>query len=540
MANKKAKKDQEKLQADTRDKVGFFKRFAMVFESIFIISITALIFWLTPLLDLPQFALDYADRFGVPLAEVITKAFVVFSGLIILLTRYSFHLRKKVKQQQKAEEDIKQLAFFDRVTNLPNQALCENRLEHAIARASRNNTSITVLYIAIDDFKSVNDKHGHEGGDKLLQQLAKRLSSELRSGDTLARITGVEFIIMLESQTPNENISAFAETVQSKLKKCYRISMQEVHIASNIGIATYPTDGEHSKELLKNADTAMCFAKEQGRNSLAFFSKELQEKVNAKQKIATKLLTALANKEFKLHYQPIIDSHSGSVIGVEALLRWHNDLLGDLAPDVFIPIAEEIGIISHIGDWVLSQACKQNKTWQQQGFSNLTVSINLSVMQLGISDYAETVSSVLAESQLEPHYLALEFTEKVLMQDTKQSIVQLRQLRALGVLLVLDDFGMGYSSLKYLPRFKLTTLKIDGSFISNVPHSAVDVLTSRTIVALAKELSLLVIAEGVEKDEQREFVESLGVDAMQGYHFSRPVDVEAFSQLLQAPPWLQG
>ncbi|GAW95935.1 MULTISPECIES: putative bifunctional diguanylate cyclase/phosphodiesterase [Colwellia] len=540
MAKNNARKNIARLPTGKPENVGFFKRFAFAFESVFIILITAGSLWLTRLLDVPEFVRQLSSQQQHwRLDEIITLASVTVLGLLILLTRYSLYLRKKIQQQFIAEEEIKRLAFFDSLTNLPNQALCHDRLQHALSRAERNSTPIAVLFIGIQDFKAVNDKQGHEGGDKLLQQAAKRLSSELRSGDTLARITGVEFLIILESMSPTEDINAFAAKLIVKLAKCYRIAMQEMYITSNIGIAVYPNDGEHSKELIKHADTAMCFAKEQGRNSLAFFSKELQEQVNTKKKIAEQLLDAMDKEEFTLHYQPIVSTASNEIIAVEALLRWHNDLLGDLAPDVFIPIAEEIGIITKIGDWVLNQACLQNKSWQQQGYPGLVIAVNMSVMQLSITDLSSTVADSLAASHLEPQYLELEFTENTLMKDAKQSIVQLRQLSTLGVSIALDDFGTGYSSIKYLAKFKLNKLKIDGIFIKNIPKSAADVMATRAIIALARQLKLHITAEGVETAEQREFLAVSCVDSMQGYHYSRPVDAKAFALLLKSPPWLQ-
>jgi diguanylate cyclase (GGDEF)-like protein len=536
MAKNKTSKSIARVPNDMKAKPNFFRRF--VFESIFIVFITAVLLWLTRFVDVPGFAMNLSSDQGAwKLDEIITFVMIISIGLLVLLTRYSLYLHKKMKRQIIAAEEIKKLAFFDSLTNLPNLDLCHNRLEHAVARAGRNSSTIAVLFIGIENFKSVNDHQGHDGGDKLLKQVAKRLSSELRSGDTLARITGVEFIVVLESLTPNDNVNVIAEKLLAKLVKCYRISMQEVYITANIGIAVYPNDGEHSKELIKNADTAMCFAKERGRNGWTFFSKELQEQVNTKKKIAEQLRGAMEKEEFILHYQPIVSTQSSEIIGVEALLRWHNESLGDLAPDIFIPIAEEIGIITSIGDWVLSQACQQNKAWQQQGYPGIVMSINLSIMQLGIDNFASTVSSSLLDSQLEPQYLELEFTENTLMKDAKQSMVQLRQLNTLGVSLALDDFGTGYSSIKYLSKFKLNKLKIDSSFIKKLPNSAVDIMTTRAIVALAKQLKLQVIAEGVETAGQREFIEDCHIEAMQGYHFSRPVDTEAFTQLLQAPPW---
>jgi len=538
MAENKVNKPIPRVKIDTREKRGFFKRFIFAFESIFIVFITAVLLWLTRFVDVPAFALQLSsDQGDWQLDKVITFVMIISLGLLVLLTRYSLYLRKKMKRQFLAEEEIKRLAFFDSLTNLPNQELCQNRLEHALARAARNNTSIAVLFIGIDDFKAVNDQQGHDGGDKLLQQIAKRLSSELRSGDTLARITGVEFMVILETVTAKENINTFANKLLVKLTRCYRISMQEVYITGNIGIALYPNDGEHSKQLMKHADTAMCFAKEKSRNSLAFFSKELQDKVEAKKKIAEQLRGAMERDEFILNYQPIIATQSNDVVAVEALLRWHNELLGDLSPDIFIPIAEEIGIISKIGDWVLTQACQQNHAWQEKGYTDIVISINMSVMQLSINNYASTVAASLADSHLEPQYLELEFTENTLMKDVKQSIVQLKKLDSLGVSIALDDFGIGYSSIKYLSKFKLNKLKIDGSFIRKIPTSPGDAMSIKAIVAMAKELKLHITAEGVETDEQYAFMNTSNVDSMQGYYFSRPVSAVALEQLLLSRPW---
>lgn len=514
------------------------KRFAMVFESLVIVFITAVLMWSTQFFDVTAVVLELSSgQHQWQLGDVVTLIAIAVFGLVVLLTRYSLYLHRKIRQQFVAEEEIKRLAFFDSLTNLPNKELCHNRLEHALARAARNNTSIAVLFISIDDFKTVNDQQGQDGGDKLLLQIAKRLSSQLRSGDTLARVSGVDFIILLETVSPTDNINMFAGKVLSKLTKCYRIAMQEVYITGNVGVAVYPNDGEYGKELIKHADTAMCFAKEQGRNRLAFFSKELHEQMNIKKKIAEQLRGAMERNELILHFQPIIATDNNEIIAVEALLRWHNELLGDLAPGVFIPIAEEIGLIRKIGDWVLTQACLQNKAWQQQGYSSIVMTINMSVMQLGIKNYASTVSASLTESGLAAQYLELEFTENTLMKDAKQSIVQLRELSALGVSIALDDFGTGYSSIKHLAKFKLNKLKIDGSFIKNIPLSAGDIMATRSIIALAKQLKLHVTAEGVETVEQSEFMADNHVDSMQGYHFSRPVSARAFEQLLQSPTW---
>lgn len=540
MATHKVSKAVTRRSVSQPKSESLFKRFSMVFESLVIVFITAVLMWLTQYVDVTAALLNLSSaQQHWQMSDLVTFIGIAVLGLVVLLARYSVYLRRKIKQQFVAEEEIKRLAFFDNLTNLPNKELCQNRLEHALARAARNNTSIAVLFIGIDDFKTVNDQQGQEGGDKLLLQISKRLSSQLRSGDTLARISGVDFIILLEAVSPTDNINLFADKILSKLTKCYRVAMQEVYITGNVGVAVYPNDGEYGKELIKHADTAMCFAKEQGRNRLAFFSKELHDQMNIKRKIAEQLRGAIERDELVLHFQPIIAANTNEIIAVEALLRWHNELLGDLAPGVFIPIAEEIGLITKIGDWVLTQACLQNKAWQREGYSCIVMSINMSVMQLGIKNYANTVSTSLTESGLAPQYLELEFTENTLMKDAKQSIVQLKELSALGVSIALDDFGTGYSSIKHLAKFKLNKLKIDGSFIKNIPLSKGDLIATRTIIALAKQLKLHITAEGVETAKQSEFMAANHVDSMQGYHFSRPVAAKAFEQLLQSPTWQQ-
>lgn len=538
MNKKKVNKTFPRTPLDQEEKQGFFKRFAMLFESTFIVLITAASLYATRYVDVPEFVMQLSSYQQIwPLTELMTVVGISLVGLLVLFMRYSAHLRRKFRQQLNGAEKVKRLAFFDPLTNLPNKALCHDRLEHAMAHAAENNTSVGVIFIGIDDFKSVNKKQGNESGDLLLKEVAKRLSRSLSPGDTLARVTGVEFIIILESLSATDNINSIADKLLTKLIKCYRISMQETYITGNVGIAIYPNDGDNPQELIHNADTAMCFAKEQSLNSLAFFSKEMQEQAKNKKKIAENLKKALEKDELSLHYQPIVKANSHEIIGVEALLRWHNKQLGDMEPDVFIPIAEDIGIITKIGDWVLSKACQQNKIWQQQGYPHLVISVNLSAMQFSLNNYASTVGASLAASELEPQFLELEFTENTLMKDVKQSVNQLKKLRDLGVSIALDDFGTGYSSMQYLTKFPLNKLKIDGRFLKHLPESVVDASIVRSITVLAKQLKLHVTAEGVETAEQCQFIEACKIEAIQGYHFSKPLTAEAFSTLLKSPTW---
>ena len=533
MANNNVNKSTVKSKNDKETQRNILIRFPFLLEGMVIILTTMIILWVTRFIDVSALIMTFFPKQqDMAFSEAIIVISITTMGIFGLLSRYSLFLRKKMKLQYIAEEEIKRLAFFDRLTNLPNRDLCHNRLEHAVARADRNKTSIAVLLIGIDDFTVVNEQQGHDGGDKLLQQVAKRLSSQLRSGDTLARIAGVEFLIILETVEPKESINTFTKNLIAKLVSSYRIAMRDVYITANIGIALYPSDGEHSKELMLNAETAMRFAKEQGRNGLAFFSKELQEQANYRNKIAEQLRNAIDRNEFILHYQPIISAQSNQVIAVEALLRWNNKLLGNIDPNVFIPIAEEIGIICQISDWVLTQACWQNKTWQQQGYPSIVMAINVSLMELCINNYANTIASSLEKAQLEPKYLELEFTENILMKNAKQSLIQIRQLSALGVSIALDNFGTGYSSIQYLAKFKLNKLKIDGDLIKNITNNSGDIQATKAIIALAQQLKLHVTAEGVETVEQYEFMKSNNVDSMQGYHFSHPVEAQAFEQLL--------
>ena len=533
MANNNVNKSTVKSKNDKETQRNILIRFPFLLEGIVIILTTMIILWVTRFIDVSALIMTFFPKQqDMAFSEAIIVISITTMGIFGLLSRYNLFLRKKMKLQYIAEEEIKRLAFFDRLTNLPNRDLCHNRLEHAVARADRNKTSIAVLLIGIDDFTVVNEQQGHDGGDKLLQQVAKRLSSQLRSGDTLARIAGVEFLIILETVEPKESINTFTKNLIAKLVSSYRIAMRDVYITANIGIALYPSDGEHSKELMLNAETAMRFAKEQGRNGLAFFSKELQEQANYRNKIAEQLRNAIDRNEFILHYQPIISAQSNQIIAVEALLRWNNKLLGNIDPNVFIPIAEEIGIICQISDWVLTQACWQNKTWQQQGYPSIVMAINVSLMELCINNYANTIASSLEKAQLEPKYLELEFTENILMKNAKQSLIQIRQLSALGVSIALDNFGTGYSSIQYLAKFKLNKLKIDGDLIKNIPENASDIQATKAIIALAQQLKLHITVEGVETVEQYEFMKLNNVDSMQGYHFSHPVEAQAFEQLL--------
>lgn len=520
-------------------KASLLSRFAFFIEVIIVVSLAAGLFWLARTYDAFEYLIEISRKHEEwELDEIFTLLMITSVALFIILARNISYLRKEIKRRFIVEEEIKKLAFFDSLTGLPNRDLCNNRLEHTLANALRNSTMAAVLFIDLDNFKEVNDNYGHNVGDQLLKQVAKRLASELRSGDTLARIAGDEFIIVLEAITTADNVSRLAEKLIAKIGKPFDLSDQEVHVGISIGIAMYPTDGDYNQLLIKNADIAMYHSKSEGKNTFSFFSKQLDEQAKEKKKIAIQLRMAMKNKEFTLHFQPIVNAKTRVIKGAEALLRWHNASLGDVGPDIFIPIAEDIGLISVIGDWVLLQACEQTKRWQQQGHSEIVMSVNMSARQLGMNDFVNTVTACLAQTGLDAKYLELELTETTLMKDIKQAMNQLKQFHALGISIALDDFGTGYSSMSYLRKLKLSRLKIDRSFIKNIPQSEEDIMTTQAIISLAYNLKLKITAEGIETKAQQDFIEGTLTDSVQGYYYSKAVCAEEFEQLLISPPWL--
>jgi len=508
------------------------KRHAFWVEVAAITFIAAVIFWFAQAYDVFEYLVSTSREYEEwELDEVFTLLMISAFALTLILFRNRSYLRAEMKRRVLVEKEIKRLAFYDGLTDLPNRDLCHNRLEHTLAHAARDKTMAAVLFIDLDNFKQVNDTFGHDGGDELLKEAALRLSSDIRSGDTLARIAGDEFIIVLESLSSVSDISRLSEKLLKKISAPFLFDGQEAYVGISIGIAIYPTDGISVNELMKNADTAMYYAKHSGKNTFKFFSPELNKESEYKIIVGAQLRKAIERNEFILHFQPVVNTCTGRIVGAEALLRWHNFVLGDVPPDVFIPIAEEIGIIGSIGHWVLIAVCRQNIAWQESGYPDIVISVNMSARELNSTDFIDSIKSSLHVTGMPAQYLQLELTESAIMKNIDVSMNQLTELSKLGVLVAIDDFGKGYSSMSYLLKLKLTRIKIDRSFIKNTPRNKEDTAITHAIVHLAHNLGLKVTAEGIETQAQHEFIRTTLTDTAQGYYFSKPIPAEDFVKL---------
>jgi len=427
------------------------------------------------------------------------------------------------------EKQLFQLAHHDALTQLPNRLLFTDRVDHALSRAHREGHRLAVLFIDLDRFKNINDSLGHAVGDQLLCEVASRLTSAVRENDTVARLGGDEFVIALEHISTAEGAAALAEALVSTLGESVRIDEHELFITPSIGISVYPDDAKTTEELIRHADAAMYHAKRLGRNRFQFYCESLTQEILEKVQLETHLRQALKRGELEVYYQPQIDLFEGTVSGAEALVRWRHPEIGLVSPIRFIPLAEESGIICQLGEFVLREACRQAKTWLDQGFPLKRIAVNVSGQQLLDADLAELVSQALVETGLEPHYLEIEITETIVMQQTEKTLNTLQALRALGVNLAVDDFGTGYSSLGYLKQLPVHRLKIDRSFVMDVPHDHNDEAIIRAIAAMTRSLQLELVAEGVETAAQHAFLAAEGCQMGQGYLFGEPVPSSKFS-----------
>jgi len=425
---------------------------------------------------------------------------------------------------------LRTLAHFDPLTGLPNRVLARDRLEHAKERIDRRGGWLAVLFIDLDRFKTLNDSYGHDFGDLVLQGVARRLQQRCRTEDTLARLGGDEFLLILE-QLPSPGVaSQVAKSLLDALKAPLILDeARELYVGASIGIALYPRDGSNAHELIRNADAAMYRAKARGRNTYSHYLPCLTAEARARFELERSLRGALRNNELSLNYQPLVDLASGRCIGAEALLRWHSPDHGKVGPDRFIPLAEENGQIVALGTWVLQQACMQASEWRRAGLLLDTIAVNLSPIQFMQQNLVPVVRAALDASGLPAHCLDLEITEGALMQHKAQAEQTLGELRALGVRISVDDFGTGYSSLAYLRRFALDKLKIDKSFLTGLPRDPSDNQLVQTIIALARNLQLSVLAEGVETEEQKAWLQAHGCDQCQGYLLGRPMTAAAFA-----------
>ena len=453
-------------------------------------------------------------------------------------------LVRDISEKKLTEDQMAYMAYHDSLTGLPNNHLFKDRVTHCIASAKRNNSKLAVMFLDLDRFKLINDTLGHSVGDKLLQATAERLQNCLRSTDSvalnsnapinpsIARLGGDEFIILLEHIVDLQVINRIAERLVDEINQPIQIDQQEVYTSISIGIALYPDDGKDVDSLLKNADAAMYYAKDQGRNNFQYYTQSMNEAAAQQLILGNSLRKALSNDEFQVYYQPQVSVVTGQVIGLEALARWKHPEKGFISPALFIPLAEETGQIQAIGEWILHQACLQGAKWIADGYRPLIISVNLSAKQLRQSNLQQIIKNILKETGMPVQYLGIELTESAIILEHDMALDRLNKIKALGIKLSLDDFGTGYSSLSYLKRFPIDTLKIDRAFIKDIKTDHEDATLVKAIIAMGHGLGMDIIAEGVELQEQLEFLGANACDAIQGFLFSKPLPANEIEPLL--------
>ncbi|MCP4993160.1 MAG: EAL domain-containing protein [Gammaproteobacteria bacterium] len=442
-----------------------------------------------------------------------------------------------MSKRKKDEEQIRYQANYDALTHLPNRMLFTDRLSKSIESAKRNKSLLALLFMDLDQFKVVNDTLGHVVGDHVLQMAAQRLSDCVRTSDTVARFGGDEFVILLQEIADAEDAALVADKVISELSRSFFHDEREIFIGASVGISLFPDDSEQPDQLLLNADMAMYKAKEGGRGVYHFFTEAMQQQVTERQHLGQDLRLALERSELELYYQPVVDIKEERVRGAEALIRWHHPKRGLVPPDKFIPLAEELGLIDSIGEWVIHTACKQAKAWHDSDLQGLEMAVNISSRQLDLGLTADDINRILNHTGLPAGSLIIEVTESLLMDDVVESSQWLDSVRAGGITLSIDDFGTGYSSLSYLKRFSMDVLKIDRSFVADLPGDKDDVLLVEAIIAMAKSLDLKLVAEGIETPEQIEFMVNADCDYLQGFYFSKPLPADQFYEWIHTFQW---
>ena len=436
-------------------------------------------------------------------------------------------------ERRKTEAQVQFMATHDSLTGLPNRALMSDRLAQAISFAQRHDRWVSVMFIDLDNFKTINDSLGHRAGDNLLKATASRMVACVRETDTVARLGGDEFVVILFDQPKSADvINQIVQNLRAAVAQPMQIDDHSVSVTASIGLSTFPEDGTDVTALLANADIAMYRAKQLGRDNFQFYTPGLNSSAHAKFELQGELRNALARGELLLHYQPQVDLRSGKIFAVEALVRWNHPTRGIISPAQFIPLAEETGLIVALGDWVLRTACFQNKAWQDAGLSHMNMCVNVSARQFQDNKWIDRVKSALCDSALEARYLEIEITESMIMQNLDSAVHMMKDLQALGVQIAIDDFGTGYSSLSALKTFPVARLKIDKSFMDDIPRNEDDKAVTSAVISLGQRLNMRVIAEGVETDEQIAFLRANNCDEMQGYHFSKPITADAIVTLL--------
>jgi len=457
--------------------------------------------------------------------NLLGHLYKVFAYYFLYLAIYADAVSRPFRQ-------MRHMLTHDDLTGLPNRTAFNDTLNQAVARA-RPDAPCAVLQLDLDHFQNVNDTLGHEHGDLLLVAVAQRIRASLPQAAFMARFSGDEFVILLEN-TPVNQAKQVGEAMLQAMAREFGIGNDHLEISASIGVVSYPTDGESASILMRYADLALHRAKSSGRNCLTVFSRDLSEEIQRRVLLEARLKVALQREEFTLHYQPKLEIRSGRLMGWEALLRWQSPELGAVSPEEFIPIAEQSGLILPIGDWVLREACRQMRAWQDQGLAAGSMAVNLSTRQFRQKDLAEEISAALRDTGLAPGDLELELTESSLMDNLVSAATVLAELEALGITIAVDDFGTGYSSLSYLKTFSIHCLKIDRSFIRDLPGDENDTAIVRTIIALAGSLGLTVVAEGVETDAQLAYLRANHCDQAQGYLFSRPLPPDECVKLMRA------
>ena len=497
-----------------------------------ILSVLGMVAWLNisgwHVNEVPQVTLF--SLFNICTILLVTAFFVW-----LLASDWRAALKKLEIENERIRESharIDKLAFHDSLTGLPNRLLARDRFEQAMALARRNQTSVALLYLDLDDFKAVNDSLGHSSGDLLLCDVAQRLTQAVRASDTVSRQGGDEFLIVMGSLGDDSDAAAMAAKISDLLTTPFQVNGLEVSTTGSLGIALFPADGDDFETLLKNADMAMYRAKESGRNAFRFYDAEMNTNVIEHLHLISGIRTALARNEFSLHYQPQFDLKSGRIIGAEALIRWRHPELGLVPPLKFIPVAERCGLIHELGRWVLNEACRQTRAWQDAGLPRLVIAINLSPVQFRRDDIERDIMNALAANKLAANFIELELTESLLIADSKDLTALLSRLRGLGLRLSIDDFGTGYSNLGYLKQFEVECLKIDQSFVRRMTENANDAGIVRAIIEMAHSLSLDVVAEGVENEAVLSRLIELGCEFGQGFHWSPALAPDDFVRFL--------
>jgi diguanylate cyclase (GGDEF)-like protein/PAS domain S-box-containing protein len=471
---------------------------------------------------------------------VVLGAFAMYSMTVrepteaeIRLIEFTTHIAGIAIERKLAEDQIHFMANHDVLTGLPNRALLEDRLSQGILYAQRYNRWVTVVHLDLDNFKLVNDTLGHNAGDDLLKTVASRMVECVKATDTVVRLGGDEFVVVLFDQPANVDVvSETLQTIRDAIAEPVPVAEHRLRFTASIGIANYPKDGTSPDTLLANADAAMYRAKEFGRDNFQFYAPEFNSRAHEKFLLQEELRNALTHSEFALHYQPQVDLRSGQVFAVEALVRWNHPTRGLVSPTTFIPTTEETGMIVPIGDWILQEACRQNKAWQRAGLSPITVCVNVSARQFREKNLIDRVVNALKESGLEARYLELEVTESLIMQDFDLAVATMNALQKLGVQISIDDFGTGYSSLSALKTFPVARLKIDKSFINDLATDENDQAVTGAVISLGQKLNLRVLAEGVETEDQVAFLRKNNCDEVQGNYFSKPLSVEDIGKLI--------